>query len=86
MASLLPARRIAVTVVPMPTSSGSVTLRSTRSWRAWSIERSSSASASSGPCDSPSSGASAAIAMEDATSPPACPPMPSATTSRCGPA
>ncbi len=86
MASLLPARRIAVTVVPMPTSSGSVTLRSTRSWRAWSIERSSSASASSGPCDSPSSGASAAIAMEDATSPPTFALVRDSGGRRCGPA
>jgi len=85
-ATLLPARRRAVTVVPMPWSSG---LCSTRDWISalaaarvrlrWSV-------ASSPPWLSPSRETIVPIAMELAMSPPACPPIPSATTRRCGPA
>src|SRR5680860_1246823 len=86
MASDVPERRIAVTVVPRPDSSGSLCARSTMAAWASAIASLRWSSDSSGPRASPSRAAKRPTARDDAMSPPAAPPMPSATTSRCGPA
>ncbi len=78
-ASRLPARSSAVTVVPIPASSGSSPTRPSSSrWAGPDRPRQRCVRASSAPCDSSSRAASSPIASEEATSPPACPPMPSA--------
>lgn len=86
MASLLPERSMAIVVEPMPASSGSACIAVSRVALASRIERSSRDSAVSAPMPSSSSGARCPTIIELATSPAAWPPMPSASTSRCGPA
>ena len=87
IATWSPAHSSAVSVVPMPSVAGSASLISCSVDLA---EATASASASSMSALSvrpwPSSGAMAEIATALATSPAACPPMPSAMASSRGPA
>lgn len=84
-ATWLPAHSIAVSVVPMPCNAGSdSTMRCRLSFAALTV--CSSAASSSVAGRSLSSARSASIAAALAISPPTCPPIPSATASRCAPA
>ena len=80
-----PDQSMAVSVVPMPSSTESATTMSCSVWFA-SATASASASSRSWPGTSSSSLARAEMAAALATSPAAWPPMPSATASRRGPA
>ena len=86
MASLLPLRSMAIVVLPMPRSLGSSSMAWRRRRFASRTDRSSVGRACSALMLSPSSGASWPTIIELATSPAAWPPIPSARTSRCGPA
>ncbi len=81
-----PTRMSADTVVPMPVSSWCSKTVSVMSWfAAMSADcRANSASCADG--NSRSTSRMRRIAIAEATSPPACPPMPSATANRCAPA
>ena len=84
-ATVEPDQSIAVSVVPIPSTDGSCVLISCRVALALATAADSTFSRSlTG--TSPSSPASAEMATALATSPAACPPMPSAMASRCGPA
>ncbi len=86
IATLSPTRRMPLTVVPMPVSSlCSNTVSASSEFAAMSADCSAN-SASSGEAYSMSASATRFAAIADATSPPACPPIPSATTKRCAPA
>jgi hypothetical protein len=86
IASLLPVRSMTIVVLPMPASSefSRIALVSL-AFAAWSAS-SRSGIAWSAVTSSSSSGASSPTIIELATSPAAWPPMPSASTSRLGPA
>ena len=85
MASVDPDQSSAVSVVPMPSTDGSSMLISCSVlFAAATAAASESSMWSTG--TSLSRSAIAEIATELATSPAACPPMPSAIASRCGPA
>ena len=83
-ATWLPCQSIAVSVVPMPSTDGSATLISCSVMFASATASASGSSRS--PVGSWSRAASAEMATALATSPAACPPIPSAMASRQGPA
>ena len=84
--SLLRARISAVTVVPMPSSSAlSAKVRAISSL-ALVIAAPSREEASAAVSESWSISTSSVMTVAEAMSPPACPPIPSATASRWGPA
>ncbi len=79
-------RMSADTVVPMPVSSWCSKTVSVMSWFAAMSADCSANSASCAEGNSRSTSRMRRIAIAEATSPPACPPMPSATANRWAPA